>query len=85
MRKAWRPVSDSGAERLYGKDKVWMHVFTTDFIAGNPKMGEGLPTKQNIRSAFDEVRKTARAEDTLLGICGGTVRCRARIAICTTT
>lgn len=55
-----------GAERLYGKDKVWMRVLTTGFRAGDAKTGDGLPTKQNIRAAFDEVRKTAQPEDTLL-------------------
>ena len=55
-----------GAERLYGKDKIWMRVLTTNFKAGDPKTGGGLPTKQNIRAAFDEVHKMARPEDTLV-------------------
>ena len=55
-----------GAERLYGKDKVWIRVLTTNFKAGDPKIGGGLPTKQNIRAAFDEVHKMARPEDTLV-------------------
>jgi WD40 repeat protein/uncharacterized caspase-like protein len=55
-----------GAERLYGKDNVWMRVLTTDFRAGEPKTGDGLPIKQNIRAAFDEVRRAARPEDTLV-------------------
>ena len=55
-----------GAERLYGQDKVWMRLLTTNFKAGEPKTGDGLPTKQNIRAAFDDVRKIARPEDTLV-------------------
>ena len=55
-----------GAERLYGKERVWMRVLTTGFKAGEPNTGDGLPTKQNIRAAFDEVRRKARPEDTLV-------------------
>ena len=55
-----------GAERLYGKDQVWMRVLTSDFKAGEANTGDGLPTKQNIRAAFDEVRKLAKPEDTLV-------------------
>ena len=54
-----------GAERLYGKDRVWMRVLTTSFDPGGPKTIDGLPTKQNIRAAFDE-SKLARPEDTLV-------------------
>jgi WD40 repeat protein len=50
-----------GAERLYGKDNVWMRVLTS-----NAKSEDGLPTKNNIRAAFDEVRRQARPEDTLV-------------------
>ena len=32
-----------GAERLYGKDNVWIRVLTTNFKAGDPKIGNGLP------------------------------------------
>ena len=50
-----------GAERLYGKDHVWMRVLTSEAKAeGN------LPTKKNIRAAFDEVRQQAKPEDTLV-------------------
>jgi WD40 repeat protein/uncharacterized caspase-like protein len=55
-----------GAERLYGKNNIWMRVLTTNFKAGDPKTGDGLPTKKNIHAAFDEVRKVARPEDTLV-------------------
>jgi WD40 repeat protein len=50
-----------GAERLYGKDQVWMRVLTSD-AASN----DALPTKQNIRAAFDEVRRQAQSADTLV-------------------
>jgi len=55
-----------GAERLYGRDKVWMRVLTSDYKAGESMGVDGLPTKANIRAAFDEVRKNARPEDTLV-------------------
>jgi hypothetical protein len=55
-----------GAERLYGKNQVWMRVLTSDFKAGEPTTGDGLPTKANIRAAFDEVRRLAKPEDTLV-------------------
>ena len=55
-----------GAERLYGKDQVWMRVLTSDFKAGAANTGDGLPTKENIRAAFDEVRRLAKPEDTLV-------------------
>ena len=59
-----------GASAIHG----WMEwgigisvrVLTTNFKAGDPKIGNGLPTKQNIRAAFDEVHKMARPEDTLV-------------------
>ena len=50
-----------GAERLYGKDKVWMRV-----LESNAKSPDGLPTKANIRAAFDQVHRLARPEDTLV-------------------
>ena len=50
-----------GAERLYGKDQVWMRVLTSE-----AKSDDNLPTKKNIRAAFDEVRKQAKPEDTLV-------------------
>jgi hypothetical protein len=50
-----------GAERLYGKDHVWMRVLTSDAASD-----ADLPTKKNIRAAFEEVRQKAHPEDTLL-------------------
>jgi len=50
-----------GAARLYGKENVWMRVLTSD-----AKSDDGLPTKKNIRGAFDEIRKLAKPEDTLV-------------------
>jgi WD40 repeat protein len=50
-----------GAERLYGKDHVWMRVLTSDAASTDV-----LPTKQNIRAAFEEVRRQAQPEDTLV-------------------
>ena len=50
-----------GAERLYGKDHVWMRV-----LDSNARSDDGLPTKKNIRAAFDHVRLDARPEDTLV-------------------
>jgi WD40 repeat protein len=50
-----------GAERLYGKDRIWMRVLTSD-----ASIPDALPTKANIRDAFNQVRKNARPEDTLL-------------------
>ena len=50
-----------GAERLYGKDHVWMRV-----LDSNAKSEDGLPTKKNIKAAFDNVRMQARPEDTLV-------------------
>jgi WD40 repeat protein len=51
-----------GAERLYGGlDKVWMRILTSD-----SKSEDGLPTKKNIKAAFDEVRRLAKPEDTFV-------------------
>ena len=50
-----------GAEALYGKENVWMRVLTSD-----ARRSEELPTKVNIRAAFDEVRAKGRPEDTLV-------------------
>ena len=50
-----------GAERLYGKENVWMRILSTE-----AKSKTALPTKENIRAAFDEVRKLAHPEDTLV-------------------
>ena len=43
-----------------------MRVLTSNYVAGDPASGDGLPTKQNIRAAFDEVRRLAKPEDTLV-------------------
>jgi hypothetical protein len=50
-----------GADRLYGAPNVSIRVLTSD--AASP---DGLPTKANIRSAFDSVHKRAKPEDTLV-------------------
>ncbi len=50
-----------GAERLYGAPNVSIRVLTSD--AASP---DGLPTKANIRAAFDYVHRNAKPEDTLV-------------------
>jgi WD40 repeat protein len=50
-----------GAERLYGKDQVWIRILTSA-----AKTDDSLPTKKNIRAAFEEVRRQAHPEDTLV-------------------
>jgi hypothetical protein len=43
-----------GASRLYGADKVWTRLLTREGPANR------LPTKANIRAAFDEVHRVCR-------------------------
>jgi hypothetical protein len=50
-----------GVERLFGKDHVFMTVLTSD-----AKTEDGLPTKQNIRAAFETIAQRAKPEDTLV-------------------
>jgi WD40 repeat protein len=50
-----------GADRLYGAANVSIRLLTSE--AATP---DGLPTKANIRAAFDEVHKLAKPEDTLV-------------------
>ena len=60
-----------GAEGLYGKAKVWIRVLASDYTPGNAATGDGLPTKANIREAFQYVKDHARPEDTLVVFMAG--------------
>jgi WD40 repeat protein len=60
-----------GAEGLYGKAKVWIRVLSSDYTPGNAATGDGLPTKANIREAFQYVKDHARPEDTLVVFMAG--------------
>ena len=60
-----------GAEGLYGKDKVWMRLLTSDYKPADAASGDGLPTKAKIREAFQYVKDHARPEDTLVVFMAG--------------
>jgi hypothetical protein len=48
-----------------------MRLLSSDYTPGNAATGDGLPTKANIRAAFEEVEKLARPEDTLVVFMAG--------------